>query len=51
MNSSMTPTVRSGLGPHLVQTVVAPLLAPGTDRKHTSPKYHSVQINREGKLS
>jgi len=49
MSSSMTLTVRSGLGPHLVQTVAVPLLAPETDSKHIT-LHRGIHMNGRGKL-
>jgi hypothetical protein len=49
MSSSTTLTVRSGLGPHLVQTVVTPLLAPETDSEHIT-LHHGIHMNGQGQL-
>ena len=49
MSSSMTLTVRSGLGPRSVQAVAVPLLAPETDSEHIT-LHHGVRTNGQGKL-
>jgi len=47
MSSNMTLTVRSGLGPHLVQAVAVPLLAPETDSEHIT-LHHGIHMNEQG---